>query len=163
MKQDLYFEAIFRAEFATMVREMYLITGSAETARDAVADAFLELLRNWKRIRDYDKPGAWVRRVALRKAVKETRRSRRHVTEQQPSVYKHDFGETTEGLRLALLSLPPKQRAATVLRYYGDCSYEDIGSCLGCATSTARAHVSQARLRLEKFLTEQENDVDEVY
>jgi DNA-directed RNA polymerase specialized sigma24 family protein len=55
------------------------------------------------------------------------------------------------------LSLPRTQRAAVVLRYYDDQSYDDqsyaqIADLLGCTESTARSHVRRALIALRARL-----------
>ena len=43
-----------------------------------------------------------------------------------------------------LATLPPKQRAVLVLRYYEGCSDEEIADLLQCAAATVRSHASRA-------------------
>jgi DNA-directed RNA polymerase specialized sigma24 family protein len=47
--------------------------------------------------------------------------------------------------------LPPKQRAAVLLRYAGDLSHREVAVALGCSEEAARrsAHEGLKRLRLE--------------
>ena len=40
--------------------------------------------------------------------------------------------------------LPPRQRAAVVLRFYEDLEYAEIGELLGCSEATVRSHVHRA-------------------
>jgi RNA polymerase sigma factor (sigma-70 family) len=47
-------------------------------------------------------------------------------------------------LRDAVATLAPRQRAVVVLRYYGDCSLDEIATALGCRSGTVRATLHQA-------------------
>jgi RNA polymerase sigma-70 factor, ECF subfamily len=62
------FAEVFRAEYPGLVRELGLILGDRALAEDVAAEDFVELWRSWDRVSGLDRPGAWVRRVALRKA-----------------------------------------------------------------------------------------------
>ena len=48
----------------------------ARRAEDIAQDAFVQLLRNWDKISRYERPDAWVRRVAIRLAMRSLRRER---------------------------------------------------------------------------------------
>lgn len=73
MGDESGYRHLFRVEYPRLVRELSVII-DADLAEDVAADAFEELLRKWSRIRDYERPGAWVRLVALRAAAKVRRR-----------------------------------------------------------------------------------------
>ena len=68
------YSAFFRANFAGVTRTVYLIVHDHPRAEDITQEAFLQLLRNWARISDYERPDAWVRRVAIRLAVRSLKR-----------------------------------------------------------------------------------------
>jgi len=63
------FEDLFHAEFAAIVRTVFLICHDYERAQDIAQDAFVKLVPRWDRVSRYDRPGAWVRRVAIRLAI----------------------------------------------------------------------------------------------
>ena len=63
------FDEAFRAEYADIVRVVAPIVGSVEDAEAVVQDAFLKAFTRWRRVGGYDRPGAWVQRVAIRDAV----------------------------------------------------------------------------------------------
>lgn len=55
-------------------------------------------------------------------------------------------------IRGACAALPPRSRAAIVLRYYEDLTYEQIGDVLDCSAATARSLVHRARTQLKAQL-----------
>jgi RNA polymerase sigma factor (sigma-70 family) len=59
-----------------------------------------------------------------------------------------DLAEQRAALRAAVAALAPRQRAMVVLRYFGDCSLEEVGVALGCRPGTVRATLHQALKRL---------------
>ena len=70
---------LFDAEYAGLVRLATLITGDVAAAEDAVQEAFARAVARWHRLRSYDRPGAWVRRVTIRLAIRDRGRRRREL------------------------------------------------------------------------------------
>ena len=64
------YEEFFRTEYPNVVRTVLPIVGELADAEAVTQDAFLKAVMRWGRIRRYDRPGAWVRRVAIRDAVR---------------------------------------------------------------------------------------------
>ena len=58
----------------------------------------------------------------------------------------------------ALATLPPRQRAVVVLRYWEDHSLEDAAALLGCSVGTVKSRVNRARKKLEELLSFEEED-----
>ena len=56
-------------------------------------------------------------------------------------------------LLAALSALPPRQRAAVVLRHYWGLSVEETARDLGCSTGTVKSQTSHALRRLEEALS----------
>ena len=56
---------LFDIEYAGLVRLATLITGDVAAAEDAVQEAFARAIARWHRLRSYDRPGAWVRRITM--------------------------------------------------------------------------------------------------
>ena len=54
----------------------------------------------------------------------------------------------------AILSLPPRQRAVTVLRYYEDMTEAEIAATLAMAPGTVKSHAHAAVRRLADLLRE---------
>jgi RNA polymerase sigma-70 factor (ECF subfamily) len=159
---DREFEELFDAEFPAVVRSVFLVCQDLGRAEDLAQDAFVELLRRWRRVSRYERPGAWVRRVAIRKAVQVTRReARRSWLERRAARATTDAALEPAslvdgGLWAAVSSLPAQQRAVVALFYYEDLSVEEVAGVLGCSVSTAKVHLHRARQALRSRVSRTE-------
>jgi RNA polymerase sigma-70 factor (ECF subfamily) len=155
------FEELFAAEFPAVVRSVFVICQDLEQAQDVSQEAFIDLLRHWGRVSRYDRPGAWVRRVAIRKAVQVTKRESRRPWFERRAVRSAAGGIPAvdlpdDGLWSAVRLLPPQQRAVVALFYYEDLSVDDVAGILGCSPSTVKVHLHRARETLRKSVSRTE-------
>lgn len=156
------FEAFFASEYVRVVRTVFLVVHDQAQAEELAQDAFVQLLGRWSRIAMYEQPGAWVRRVAIRMAVRAAKRERaRRVLERRaaPMSIVPDLPLPRKEVLDAVRSLPTQQRAAVVLHYFEDRPVAEIADVLGCAPATARVHLHKARTRLAALLDEEVDDV----
>jgi RNA polymerase sigma-70 factor (ECF subfamily) len=114
------FDAFYAATYGRLVGQLYAVTGDLAEAEDAVQEAFARAVVRWSRIRGYDLPEAWVRRVAVnlaRQGFRRTRRRLRLLVRLAPPPA--DPGPSVDGLALAqaLRSLPPAQRQVLALHH----------------------------------------------
>ena len=144
-----------RPKYEAVVRTVYLILHDRERARDITQDAFIELLTRWRKISRYERPDAWVRRVAIRMAIRFLNRERR-----RPWV-ERDLDPATlpqpvdvDVLR-AVSQLSPAQRAAVVLFYFEDRPVAEIADILGLAPGATKLTLHRARRRLAGLLREE--------
>jgi RNA polymerase sigma-70 factor (ECF subfamily) len=149
---DAEFTGFFRAEYPALIRSLYLIVRDREQARDLAQEAFVQLFSRWPRISHYERPDAWVRRVAIRMAVRAVRRDRlRRRLENE-----FDAAAPSEPLDLdvlrAVAKLPAAQRAAIVLFYFDDRPVAEVADILACSEITAKVHLHRARKRLAELL-----------
>ena len=145
---------LFAAEYPGLVRELSLITGDVESARDAAQEGFAQLHVHWRRVSRYEKPGAWVRRVAIRAAVRTRGRdARRRSASSSPATVV--VAPQDVDLERAIEMLPPMQRAAVVLHYLQDLPVAEVATLLGCRASTAGVHLHRARKQLAEILGEE--------
>ena len=70
------FDAFYAASYQRVVGQVYALLGDLAEAEDVTQDAFAKASFHWKRIAAYDRPEAWVRRVAFNQAHNPTRRAR---------------------------------------------------------------------------------------
>src|SRR5690242_6056456 len=107
------FDALFRRELGPITRTACLVVGDWEVACELTQDAFVAALRRWDTVRVLDRPGAWVRRVAIRDAVRSRRRrDRGHALEAEHARAESAVSPNLPDVRAALLGLPARQRAA---------------------------------------------------
>src|SRR3954451_22101948 len=64
----------FRREFPFVLRTIELMLRDHGRAEEITQDAFIQALRPWTKISGYERPDAWVRRVAVRLALRSLRR-----------------------------------------------------------------------------------------
>lgn len=142
------FDEAFREEYPRVVRVVAPIVGSVEDAEALTQDAFVKAYTRWRRVGRYDRPGAWVQRVAIRDAVRFAERRRRPMPEPLAPVDSADAVARTVDLHAALAGLPVKQRACVVLYYLADWPVTDVAEALGCKEATVRVHLHRARTAL---------------
>ena len=107
------------------IRLAYLLTGDRALAEDLVHEAFLRFVGRLHFLRDPER--SYLAREAGR----------------VPDVRNDPDVPTYESMRSALLSLPVRQRAAIVFRYYEDLPEAQIADILGCRPATVRSLVSR--------------------
>jgi RNA polymerase sigma-70 factor (sigma-E family) len=163
--RDFEFTWFFQAEYPQVVRTVLLIVRDAGQAEDVAQEAFLALYARWPRISRYERPDLWVRRIAIRLAMRVSRRERMRAY--------RETGAPTAGplptlsladpdLVRAIRGLSPAQRAAVVLFYFEDRPVAEIARILGCAQSTVRVHLTRARTRLSELLEERGEETTDV-
>jgi RNA polymerase sigma factor (sigma-70 family) len=156
---------MFADEYPAVVRTVYLVLHDYARSEEIAQDAFLQLLRHWNKVRRYEAPGAWVRRVAIRLATRDAKREQRRIvltreTIVQDRVEPSPAATLDPELTAAIKSLPAQQRAVVVLFYFEDRPMEEIAAIAGCSVSTGWVHLHHARKRLGTLLSEEvTNDV----
>lgn len=149
---DPAFVDLFDREFPAITRTVAVVTGDRELAADVTQEAFARAFSRWRTVGRYDRPGAWVRRVAIRLAMRAVRRDRRPEALEEASVTVP--GSRDLDLERAVATLPGKQRAAITLHYFDDLPVRDVAAHLGCSEATAKVHLHRARVRLATILGE---------
>jgi RNA polymerase sigma-70 factor (ECF subfamily) len=153
------FDALFRRELGPITRAAYLVVGDWEVACELTQDAFVAALRRWDTVRALDRPGAWVRRVAIRDAVRSRRRrARGRVLEAERARVEGTAPSLGLDLRGALLGLPARQRAAIALHYLDDLPVAEIAAILGCSEGSVKTHLARGRRALAHLLGEEVAD-----
>ena len=151
------FAQLVERESRGLVAAVTAIVGDRHRAEEIVQDAFEQCYRRWRRVSQLDRPGAWVRRVAINAAISSTRKrtSERRALERLGTRAASDGGspDPLDALDDAVLwsevrSLPGEQAAAIALHYVADLSIEDVAATLEISTSAAKSLLHRGRRAL---------------
>jgi RNA polymerase sigma-70 factor (sigma-E family) len=138
-------------------RLAYLLTGDRGLAEDLVQEAFLRFVGRLQHLRDPETFDAYLRRTIINLS-KDTFRHRaveRSYLERQTAELREGHTDRDvaiyESMRTLLLSLPQRQRAAIVLRYYEDLHESQIADLLRCRPATVRSLVARGLEALRRI------------
>lgn len=148
---DSDLEDLYRRRQGAFQVMLASVTGSVESARDVVQEAFVRALQKQDGFRGEGSLEAWVWRIAFRIAVGSTG-SHELAVDEVPDVTFVDEGRDP-ALAAAVRELPPQRRMAIFLRYFADLSYAEIGDVLGVAEGTVAATLSKAHEQLSAELS----------
>jgi RNA polymerase sigma-70 factor (sigma-E family) len=145
----------------SLLRFAYVVTGSQHAAEDAVQEALARACERWSRVARTRDPDTYVRRMVVNAHISRWRRTRREspVPELLSADHQPDHADrygSGDAVWAVCRELPPRQRAAVVLRFYEDLDYPEIASLLGCSEVTVRSHVHRALAALRTRLTEED-------
>jgi RNA polymerase sigma-70 factor (sigma-E family) len=147
--RDADFAAYMAARQASLLRTAYLLTGDRHTAEDLVQTAFAKLYLSWDRVQRRELVDGYVRRILVNEHNSLWRRPwkrNEHSTDTLPDrafVDVHHDG-VNEALWEFMQTLPRKQRAVVVLRYYEDLSEAETAQVLGISVGTVKSQASRA-------------------
>ena len=148
--RDAEFEAYMAARQPSLLRTAYLLTGDKHTAEDLVQTALAKLYLSWDKVHRRELVDGYVRRILVNENNSLWRRAwkRREVaTEVMPDTLtvldRPDHGEQS-ALWEFVQTLPKKQRAVIVLRYYEDLSEAEVAEILGVSVGTVKSQASRA-------------------
>jgi RNA polymerase sigma-70 factor (sigma-E family) len=147
-QRDAEFSAYMEARQASLLRTAYLISGDRHTAEDLVQTALAKLYLAWDRVEDRGSLDGYVRRVIVNENNSLWRRPfkrREHATDQLPErAAPTSPGGRDDALWELVQTLPKKQRAAVVLRYYEELSEAETAEVLGVSVGTVKSQTSRA-------------------
>ncbi|HEX6122970.1 MAG TPA: RNA polymerase sigma factor [Ktedonobacterales bacterium] len=147
------FEHFFRAHEPRISGYLWRVTGDAHLAADLSQETFLRAWRHFAAIQGYERPEAWLFRVATNLALQALRR-RGGLVGGAASLGEWDLpGASDPGRQLAerdavreaLLALPPKQRALLALREVYGLSGAEVAATMGLSREAAKVALWRAR------------------
>lgn len=152
------FEALMAQEYAGLVRVAVAITGDDGLAHEVTQEAFTRALVRWRRVSGYERPGAWLRLVTVRLAVRAAGQRRRDglgvAIPERPSI----DALTDLTLRAAIDALSAADRAVIVLHYLCDLPIEEIAHITRSRPGTVKVRLHRTRRRLAETLTMEVGD-----
>jgi RNA polymerase sigma factor (sigma-70 family) len=146
------FERFYREHCDEVLGYLRRLLG--QRAEDAWQETFLRALRAYDRLEHGERLRAWVFMIATRVAMDELRRRGRDSVSiddvPEPAANGEPGQPAWKELETLTGRLPPKERAAVVLRYGYDLPYAEIGAALGSSEEAARAAASSGVRRLRR-------------
>jgi RNA polymerase sigma-70 factor (sigma-E family) len=148
-----------------LLRTGYLVVWDLAAAEDLVQECRFRIARRWHRVRTMDHSVAYARRILINLALD----GAAHLSRQRSELGHHDGSapedrldtgaarqmglvESKMELVHAVGGLPPRQRAALVLRHFEDLFEAETADVLGCSIGTVKSTTSRALERVRQVL-----------
>jgi RNA polymerase sigma-70 factor (ECF subfamily) len=149
------FEDLYRVESRRVLAVVLALTGDWGAAEDVVQESFAEAYCRWDTVRRLDRPGAWIRRVAINRAIS---RARRRAVEQRVLSQLGLRAESVDDpvpdadLWAAVRRLPRRQAQVVALTYIENLTMAEVAGVIDCGEGSVKKHLSRARQRLAREL-----------
>jgi RNA polymerase sigma-70 factor (sigma-E family) len=159
VRDEEAFHDFVAARSASLFRTALLVVGDHQLAQDLLQESLVRTYVAWPRLREVRNAEAYARRVVVTTSI--SWRRRRSFHERPVEVLPEATGTGAPGgpdladavagrtdLWAQLQSLPPRQRAAVVLRYCEDLSEAQTSELMGCSVGSVKKHASLGLAKL---------------
>lgn len=146
--------AFFETNGARLLQTALLMTGNHHDAHDLLQDTMERTIRAWGD-REIEFPSAYARTVMVR--ILHRQRARSRLLRPWPEHLDPQVADATAGsdvrsvLLAALTQLPPRRRAAVVLRHWEGYSEAETARILQCSVGTVKSQTSRGLERLREL------------
>lgn len=149
--REAEFSAFYGRQATRIVRTVALVVRDPALAEDAVAEAFARAWARWGQVRTYERPAAWVTRVALNECNgrfrrRQVERRKAHAVALPDHVL--DPEPRASHIWEAVAQLPEQERILIALRYVADLPQAEIAELLDIPSGTVASGLHRARRRL---------------
>ncbi len=143
------FERFARSQHPQLVASLTLYCGDRWVAEELAQEALVRARERWDQVATMRSPGGWLHRVAINLANSRFRRrqaERRAYRRAGPDGQVVEEPSTAEAVavRHAVVSLPERQRAVLVLRYFADLSVAQTAEVVGMTPGSVRVATHRA-------------------
>jgi RNA polymerase sigma-70 factor (ECF subfamily) len=140
---------------------LWRIIGEEQAAQDICQETFLRAWQHFGKVSAYERPGAWLFRVATNLAIN----YQRHRSTTNDRLLKPEEAEGSgidpmlgiverDAVTTALQALPARQRMALVLRVVYGMPFQEIAITLGVSQANARMALSRGRQKFRRHYLE---------
>ncbi|MEM7341570.1 MAG: sigma-70 family RNA polymerase sigma factor [Actinomycetota bacterium] len=142
-------DGLYQSRYEAELRRATLLVGSAAVAQDVVSEAFCDVIRRWDSIRE---PAAYLNRAVLNGCRQAGKRRRREAPTDpaEQALAGRTVSDEFDHLADAVETLPWKQRAVVVLKYYEGRTEAEIAEQLGIRPGSVGPTARRALDRLRK-------------
>jgi RNA polymerase sigma-70 factor (sigma-E family) len=155
--------ALYLEHYRSLVRLAALLVRDSATAEEVVQDSFVAMHGGWRRLRDTDKALSYLRQTVVNRSRAVLRHRAvvdRNAPKPAPDMPSAEHGALAllerSAVVAALRTLPPRQREAVVLRYYGNLSEAQIAGAMGISHGAVKSHTARAMNALRAVLEREE-------
>ncbi len=151
--------AIYTTHYRSLVRLAVLLVRDVATAEEVVQDSFIAMHGAWRRLRDTEKALSYLRQSVVNRSRSVLRH--RMVVDKNAPKPAPDMPSAEQGalsllersaVIAALRTLPPRQREALVLKFYGDLSEAQIATAMGISRGAVKSHTARGVAALRVVL-----------
>jgi RNA polymerase sigma-70 factor (ECF subfamily) len=127
------------------------MTGDEQAASDLCQEAFLRVWQHFPKVSTYERPAAWLFRVATNLALNHLRLRTNNPAATSLDDFERGSGDLAtqivegDAVRQALMRLSPRQRAALVLREVYGLSCKEIAHILGTSSGAVKVILWRSR------------------
>ena len=154
------FGGLVESQQAGVYNVAYRMLGERRDAEDATQETFLRAFRAIRTLDPQRPPGAWLKKIAVNVCLNRLERRGTLTLDDEAAIPASDPGpesqtierEQNRQVRLALLSLPPRFRAAIELRHFQELSYAEMAEALNRPVSDIKSDLFRARKLLAEIL-----------
>ena len=145
---------------------LYTLNGDAATAEDVAQEVFVRVFQKIGQFRRDADLKTWLYRMTANACIDEFRRRKRcsNMSDiEQPAAICSEFNrvELSSAVTAALAELSAEQRAAVLLKYYEELSYDEIAVILDCSKGTIASRLNRSlRLLADKLAFLRQDDVE---
>ena len=150
---------LYSMHYQSLVRLAALLIRDVATAEEVVQDSFVAMHSGWRRLCGSDKALSYLRQSVVNRSCSVLRHrgvADRDAPEPPTDMPSAELGAIAllerSAVVAALRALPPRQREAVVLRYYGDISEGQIASAMGISRRSVKTHMASAMSALRSIL-----------
>jgi RNA polymerase sigma-70 factor, ECF subfamily len=162
------FEHFIRLHERQILNYLWRIVSNEASAYDLTQEVFLRAWQHFKVIRQYDQPRAWLFRVATNLALTHLKRRSSPIGSAGTLENQRDMASSDPSWRLAerdlvretLLQLPPKRRAALVLREVYGMSAAETAKILDMSETAVRMALHRGREQFRLLYLAKAGDTD---
>ena len=148
------FGELGRRYFNVLTAIAYAVLGDHHLAEDAAQESLAKALLGLMKLRQTERFGPWLSRICRNVAHDMVpRKPDRALNEDSVQLGDRnpDRGEH-EAVHQALARLAPEARELITLRYYNDCSYEQITAVTGLSKPAINGRLTRAKQKMAKYL-----------
>jgi RNA polymerase sigma-70 factor (sigma-E family) len=162
-RQDEFRAYVLRSRGRLLRTATLLASGDATQAEDLVQTVLLRMYVSWPRIRP-DTRDAYTRKMLVNAHLDERRRpyarhERNHAQVPDVAVESAAPANSDAAVFRALAELPPRMRAAVILRHLHEASVAETADVLRCSEGTVKSQTARGLAHLRARLAELSDEI----